>query len=203
MNLERALSDIAAMRVQVARTTQFRGYGPVTLAMTGCIALAAGMLQHFVLPSPTAHIGGYLSIWISAAIASVSAVALECITRSRRVHSDLADQMILLALQHFLPAGVAGVLLTVVIAQFAPTSVWMLPGLWQIVLSLGVFATAHTVPRPLVLVGVWYLTCGLFCLVLAQGARGLSPLAMAVPFASGQFLAAALLQYVEGRYDEI
>ena len=47
-DLERALADITAIRSQMARGTQFRGYGPVTVAATGVLALpprAAGALS--------------------------------------------------------------------------------------------------------------------------------------------------------------
>ena len=43
-DLERALADITAIRSQMARGTQFRGYGPVTVATTGLLALLAGAL---------------------------------------------------------------------------------------------------------------------------------------------------------------
>ena len=44
-DLERALADITAIRSQMARGTQFRGYGPVTVAATGLLALLAAALQ--------------------------------------------------------------------------------------------------------------------------------------------------------------
>ena len=37
--LHNALGDIGSIRRQVASATQFRGYGPVTLAATGVLAL--------------------------------------------------------------------------------------------------------------------------------------------------------------------
>ena len=69
--------------------------------------------------------------------------------------------MIYAAIEQFIPAGVAGALLTFVLFRFAPESLWMLPGLWQIVFSLGVFASCRSLPRPMFAVGVWYLAAGL------------------------------------------
>ena len=57
--------------------------------------------------------------------------------------------MIHAATEQFIPAGVAGVLLTVVLYRFAPENLWMLPGLWQIVFSLGLFAACRSLPRPM------------------------------------------------------
>jgi hypothetical protein len=77
----------------------------------------------------------------------------------------------------------------------------MLPGLWQLVFSLGFIASCRCLPRPLLAVGVWYLGAGLASLALANGDRAFSPLAMAVPFGAGQLLMAAILYCCAGDTD--
>ena len=57
----------------------------------------------------------------------------------------------------------------------------MLPGIWQIIFSLGVFSSCRFLPRPMVAAGVWYLLTGLICLSLGD-TRALSPWAMGIPF---------------------
>jgi hypothetical protein len=104
--------------------------------------------------------------------------------------------MVQSAAEQLLPAAVAGGLLTIVLVHYAPQSLWMLPGLWQIVLSLGVFAACRMLPAPLFAVGVWYLGTGLACLAFASDAHALSPWAMGLPFGVGQLLAAALIYLV-------
>jgi hypothetical protein len=69
----------------------------------------------------------------------------------------------------------------------------MLPGLWQIVFSLGLFAACRSLPRPMLAAGAWYLFAGLMSVVLASEADAFSPWAMALPFGIGQFLIAAVL----------
>jgi hypothetical protein len=202
-SLNSALVDIATMRNQMARATQFRGYGPVTLAATGVVAMIAAAVQHAVLPQPLLEVQAYLAIWTVTAAFSVLVIGIETATRTQRLHSGLANEMILQAIEQFLPAALAGVLLALVLVRSAPETVWMLPGLWQIILSLGVFAACRSLPASLLLVGIWYLASGLACLMLATGAHALSPLAMGVPFAVGQLLAAALLQIAGARHDEI
>ena len=54
-DLERALADITAIRSQLARGTEFRGYGPATVAATGLLALLAAALQAILLPDPAAN----------------------------------------------------------------------------------------------------------------------------------------------------
>jgi hypothetical protein len=69
----------------------------------------------------------------------------------------------------------------------------MLPGLWQVLFSLGVFASCRLLPRATFGVGVFYLAAGLACLALARDDLALSPWAMGLPFGVGQLLAATVL----------
>jgi len=200
-DFRKALADIDAIKGQVARATEFRGYGPATVALTGVVAVLAAGLQAMWLDNPGTQVSGYLAIWVSAALISAVLIGAETITRSQRLHSDLADEMIHAAIEQLIPPAVAGVLLTVVLVWFAPGNVWMLPGLWQILFSLGVFASCRLLPKPLFFAGAWYLAAGLICLV--AGAKGviLSPWAMAIPFGIGQLLAAGILYATLGGFD--
>ncbi len=55
--------------------------------------------------------------------------------------------MIYQAIEQFLPAGIAGMVLAGVLWRFAPETLWMLPGLWQVLVSLGIFASMRSLPR--------------------------------------------------------
>ncbi len=160
------------------------------------------MGQALWLPRPDAQVGLYVTLWGATAVISVTLIGLDMVLRSRRLHSGLAQEMIWAAVEQFLPAGVAGGLLTLVLLQYSPDDLWMLPGLWQIVFSLGVFACCRFLPRAIFAVGIWYLVAGLACLVFAQGAQAFSPWAMGVPYGVGQLLVAAILQrYSAGEVD--
>jgi hypothetical protein len=194
-DLYRALADIDAIRGQMARGTTFRGYGPATLTATGALAVIAAAVQSHFIRTPAQHVAAYLAIWVATAAVALLIISIETITRTRRVHSGLAKQMIHSAAEQFLPAIVAGSLLTVVLARSAPQSLWMLPGLWQVVYSLGVFSSCKFLPRAMVAVGVWYLATGLMYLATGGGEWAFSPWAMGVPFGVGQALVAAVLQF--------
>jgi hypothetical protein len=200
-DLDKALAEITEIRSQLARGIEFRGYGPLTVAGTGVLALAAASVQALWLPDPSASVLSYLILWIATAVVSVVLIGIEMVARSRRIHRGLADEMIHAATEQFVPAGVAGALLTFVLFQFAPASLWMLPGLWQIVFSLGFFASCRSLPRPLFGIGVWYLAAGLMSLAFASGAHAFSPWAMALPFGIGQLAMAAILHVSVGAHD--
>ena len=93
------------------------------------------------------------------------------------------------------PAGAVGALLTLCIARGAPDVSWMLPGLWAIVFSLGVFASSRILPRPVMWVGAYYVACGCACLVWGRGPWAFAPWLMGVTFGGGQLLAAAILYW--------
>jgi hypothetical protein len=194
-DLDRALTDISAIREQIARGTEFRGYGPAALTATGLLALLVAAAQALWLKNPATHTGLYILQWVLTAVACVVFLGVETVKRSRRVHGGLAASMLHSAIEQFLPAIVAGGLLGVVLLRVAPQNFWMLPGLWQLVFSLGVFASCRFLPRPMFIVGVWYLICGLACLVLAAPGEANSPWAMGVPFGVGQLLVAGILHH--------
>jgi hypothetical protein len=193
-DLNKALGDISSIRMQLARSTDFRGYGPMTLGATGILAIAAAAIQAHWLPDPEHHLPAYLATWISTAIVSAALIAVEMFARTRRIHTGMADKMIWMAVEQFLPAAAAGGLITYALAHYVPAVSWILPGLWQVIFALGVFSSCRFLPRPMIFAGVWYLFAGLFCVSLGD-ARAFLPWAMGVPYGAGQLLVAGILLY--------
>ncbi len=191
-DLHKALGDISSIRRQMARSTQFRGYGPATLAATGLFAFLAASSQSRWLPDPASHIPAYLSIWISTAVLSAALTGVQMYTRTRRMHSGLSDEMIRMAVEQFLPAVGAGVLVTIALVRFVPAVVWMLPGLWQVIFSLGIFSSCRFLPRPMIAAGAWYLLTGLVCISFGDS-RALAPWTMGLAYGAGQLLVAGIL----------
>jgi hypothetical protein len=194
-DLDKALADIITIRSQIAAGTAFRGYGPAAVAATGGVALLTAVLQYFLLADPTGHPLSFLFGWALAAAVSALMIWIEMQARSRRHHSGLADAMIHQAIEQFLPAGIAGVLLAVVLWKFAPEALWLLPGLWQVLVSLGVFASVRSLPRSVALAGAWYFVSGFIVVLIASQSHALSPWTMGLPFVIGQWLMAAILYF--------
>ena len=192
--LRQALAEIRAIRTQVARGTQFRGYGPRSIAATGVLALGVAAVQARWFSDAGHAVSEFLAIWVATAAVCVFMSAWEMVARARRVHDGFAKEMTHAAVEQFLPAIVSGILLTVVLVRSTPQVTWMLPGLWELVFSLGVFASCRFLPRPMFGVGLWYLAAGLTCLAVESSYQALSPWAMGIPFGVGQLLVAAVLQ---------
>src|ERR1700691_3695466 len=191
--LQQALSEIQSIRCQVARGTEFRGSGPGSIAVSGILALLVAAVQARWMANTDIAI--WLGVWAGTAAVSVLLTGVETFARSRRVHVGFAREMVRSAVAQFLPAVMVGFLLTVVMMSVAAQECWMLPGLWELIFCLGVFASCRFLPRQMFAVGVWYLAAGLFCLAAGSVDRVLSPWAMGIPFGIGQLLVAAVLQF--------
>ena len=191
-DLYKALGDIRSIRRQMAHSTEFRGYGPATLATTGVIAVLAASAQAIWLPDPINHIAAYLGLWISTALLSATLTGVQMYTRTRRIHSGLSNEMIRMAVEQFVPAAGTGLLLSIALALLVPGVFWMLPGLWQVIFSLGIFSSCRFLPRPMIIAGVWYLLSGLGCIALGDS-RALAPWTMGLGYGAGQLLVAAIL----------
>lgn len=201
-DLDKALADIFAIRSQIAAGTAFRGYGPAAVAVTGGLALLTALMQGLWLDDPTAHPLPFFSVWAATAVVSATLIWIEMRARSRRHHSGLADAMVYQAVEQFLPAGAAGAAFAAMLWFFAPETLWMLPGLWQVLVGIGVFASVRTLPRTVALAGAWYFVAGFIALMQASQSHALSPWTMGLPFVIGQLLMAALLHFASGATDD-
>jgi hypothetical protein len=183
-DLNQALVDIRSIRRQVAITTEFRGYGPLTLSATAVLALLAGAAQSRWLPEPAAHPAQYVALWLTTGVLSAALIVTQMFTRANRLHSGMADEMIHMAVTQFLPAGIAGLILPFVLLHVTHEVFWMLPGLWLTIFSLGVFASCRCLPRPMFLAGIWFLLSGITGISLGD-TRALAPVMMSYPYAIG------------------
>ncbi len=201
-DLDKALADILVIRNHIAAGAAFRGYGPTALAATGVLAIGTAALQAVWLDDANAEPLVFLAGWVATAIFAAAIIGVEMLGRSRRLHSRLAGAMIYNAIEQFLPAGAAGACLAAVLVRFAPVALWMLTGLWQILVSLGIFASVRSLPGAVGFAGAWYFVAGLGVLMFASQDHTLSPWMMGAPFAIGQLLIAAILHFAFGAEDD-
>src|SRR3954470_4084925 len=202
MELRDALTQISVIRRQMARTEVFRGYRAMPVAFSGLLAFAASAIQATWIVEPVEQMSSYLALWVGAAIVSAIGAGTEMTLRARRSASPWRREITWLAIEQFLPCLVAGGLLTFILVVYAGQSLWMLPGLRQILYSLGIFASWRLLPRAAFVVAVFYLASGLTCLAPARGAGAFSPWSMGLPFGVGQLLAAAVLYRTLERSDD-
>jgi len=101
-DLTQALAEISEIRAQVARGTQFRGYGPASIAVSGTLALIVAAAQAVWMKEGGRDVMPFLAVWVATAAVSVALTTFETVVRSRRVHSGFATEMIQAAVERML-----------------------------------------------------------------------------------------------------
>ncbi len=201
-DLDKALADIIAIRSQLAAGTAFAGYGPAAIFATAGVALITAILQYFLLDDPTHKpLAFFLRLGVGGAIVVGD--------DPDRDGGALAPASFGTCGRHDPPGGRAvparrpspACLLAVMLWKFAPETLWLLPGLWQVLVSLGVFASVRSLPRTVALAGAWYFVAGFAVLLLASQSHALSPWTMGLPFVIGQSLMATILYFASGESD--
>lgn len=195
MELRDALAQIAEIRATVAATERFRGYRALPVGFAGALAVAAAAAQPVLVPDPAADLAGYLALWLTTAVVGAAAAGLRIAARDWFAPHPLTRDVTRLAVGQFAPCLAAGLLVTIAVARHAPPVGWILPGLWQVLFALGIFASCRLLPRAVVWVGVFYLGCGTYNLAFAHGAAAFAPWAMGLPFGAGQLATAAILYW--------
>lgn len=198
MELEEAIERIAVIHRHIVRGQLFRGYRAIPTFFSGLLAFIACAIQGFWLDD---SVKACVILWASTAVVSVAIVAIEMMLRIRRSGSSLERDMTIGAAEQFIPTIAAGALLTLVLSEFAWEQLWLLPGLWAIMFSLGVFASRRMLPRAISLVAAHYLITGLLCIALGHDGPFFPAWAMALTFGAGQFMTAGILYWSLERKD--
>ena len=199
MELHEAISSLSVIRRHLAETETFRGYRALPVAASAFLAVFAGLLQPVFLPNPSDDHAGYVLLWSLVALGSMAMTGVTMFLRDNLYGQSRSRAVTWLAITQFLPCLGAGALASLVILRRAPEIAWILPGIWQLFFSQGVFAACRLLPRMTVIVAVFYLCTGLLVLGTARGEAAFSPWAMALPFGIGQLIAAAVLYWTVER----
>jgi len=196
-DLNDALSQIREIRARMESNQAFRGYRAVPTALSGLLAVGTAVVQHLWIDATDIH--AYVWLWGGCALVSialaVAAMAVHCVQSA----SPLTRARSLLAIAKLGAPLVVGSLITWIIVRTAPEAGWMLPGLWQLLFALALFASANLLPRAILGVAIFYVATG--ALVLSIGPRALAPSSMGIPFAVGQVAAAMILALARERTD--
>lgn len=189
--IDKALSDIAHIRQQLASNSRFQGFTPPIIALTGLLGIGLAAWQSS-RPELTNGVTSYFAHWILLAVICGLLTATDAVIRARIVHRDMADMMLATTLRQFVPAGLVGAFFGVFVIIRVPEAAWLLPGLWQMLVALAIFTALSNLPTRTIWVVAFYFLAGLVSLVLAE-TSSLSPWLMGVPFGVGQMLAAWIL----------
>ena len=194
MELRDALSQIAEIRQQMARGQTFRGYRSATTAFSGFLAIVTALFQHLLVPDPALAPRSFVLLWAAAAMICLIVVGAEMFIRTRRSPAGgVQRELTLMAVEQFMPSVVVGAVLAGILCAYYPHLVWLLPGLWMILFSLGVFASCRLLPHGAFAVAGFYLIAGILALIVSPGHREAA--LMGAAFSLGQLALAAILYF--------
>ena len=157
--LRDALSQIAEIRMRMAETEVFRGYRSLPAAFSGVLAVIAAFVQPFWVADPGRD------SWVLRPLdrgcgVSVAGAGMAMLLRDRFGGCSQTREITLLAVSQLLPSFAAGAVVTAVIVRKLPEAAGLMPGLWQVLLSLGLFASCRLLPRTVFWVALFYLLSG-------------------------------------------
>lgn len=188
MELEKALSQISEIHAQVLKTEVFRGYRAATMLVTASLALLGASAQRFCVPAQDAE--AFIAWWVGLALVCAAICAWDilrhsCDGRQWRKTLQVVAQSI--------PALIVGALVTLVLLRMEAPPLHLLPGLWAVIYSLGIWAGRPYLPRAVGGVALFYLLAGLLQLTTVDPVGMPSPWGMGLTFGAGQILLAGIL----------
>lgn len=159
MDLTNALDRIEEIHAQMAKGEVFRGYRPVPVAVAGAIGLLAGWLQPRFLPAGDDGTG-FLRYWLS--VAALNAVLIGGVIAAgyRRTPDPFGRRHTRQVVGQFVPCLVAGAAVSLTFTVLDPGLVRLLPGLWALLLGLGVFASRPYLARATGWVALFFVLSG-------------------------------------------
>ncbi len=193
MEVERALADLAEVRDRLASVQEFRGYSGAAAAVSGAIAIAAGVVQAFIAPAPRTALAirDYLWIWFgclaAALIINYGALFVWYLYNAGR-HERSQTRSAGIAI---LPALVLGAAFST--AVISHNLVGLLPGIWYATYGIGLFASRAMLPKGVIGVGILFGLAGVALILSPSEALPLRWWVMPLGFGVGQMVIGYLL----------
>lgn len=189
MDVSRALEQLNEIQHHLGRSEIYRGYRSKTLGLMGLVGLlASGVLQFgWSGAAPIERIG----FWVAVAAVNLAIAAWEILGDYGNLKTDHQKQITKRTVGQFLPTLASGLLLTLVFASRGE-NLELLPGIWSVMFSLGIFASRPYLPRGVGWVGAYFLVAGALLLGFSGSALE-QPWYMGGVFGGGQIMLAYVM----------
>ena len=200
MQLKEALSDIAEIRALLDKNQAYRGFRSLAIGISAVFVLAGSVVQLQYPDNLIQMPAKYLDIWLCVAVSSLLITAIEMIIRGRKSNEMSVWKMHGKVAIALLPSFVVGALVTATLVIESRTTmnvqnIWLLPGLWALIYSLGLFSCCNLLHRTTRWAACYYLLAGSLYLILNWTTREIHAWHMVVIFGVGQLLLAAILYW--------
>lgn len=192
MQYTEALSRISEIHDHMAKGEVYRGIRSGPVALSGACGLLGASLQESLIPAAGPRT--CVAYWVVVAVLGVVVGTSESVYNYVFHDDHFARRRSVRVLGQFVPCLAAGAAVTYALARTNSGLIPLLPGLWAVVFSLGIFSARPYLPRAIGWVALFYLAAGFRLLVLMHEPSALWGWDIAWTFGTGQ-LAAALVLY--------
>jgi hypothetical protein len=193
VQVSRALEQIAEIHQQLAKGEVYRGYRPLPVACSGLAGIIAAAVQPRGLGWN--HPIDFVLYWTGVAAISALVASSEIVHNYLVRESGTERRRTRRVTAQFLPALVAGAIVSATFVRLSPTLIAALPGLWSLFFGLGIFASRPYLPRASGWVALFYFAAGIGLLWLSPTGVPHSPWSVGGTFGAGQLLAALVLYW--------
>lgn len=192
MEVSEALERIGEIHEHLAKGEMYRGYRSLPMALSGLGGVAAALLQPRFVAAGDAV--GFVGFWVVAGVVCMLVAGSEILWNYALRADATTRRRTRLVTGLMLPCLLAGAGVTIALGRDAATVV-LLPGLWALAFSLGVFATRPYQPRASGWVGLYYMCAGIWLLAQHAAPSALSGWRVGGVFGAGQFASALVLYW--------
>lgn len=194
--IDHALSQISSIRAQLAGSTRFSGFAPISNTITGLIAIFLTLWhgQQQALFEPES----FVLVWGSYLVLMCIFGTISTTFRAYRVHGERARYMLFGTLQRILPFMAGGMTLSWIIFTSSPQSIWLLPGLWLMLIGMAGFSLLTVLPHAIALASAWFFVWGAVVMMISVQQEAFYHWMVGVPLGGGQIAVALILYFSEG-----
>ena len=189
MDVSRALEQLNEIHHQLGRSEIYRGYRSKTLALTGGVGMAASAF--LALAWKDAALVERAGFWVAVAALNLAIASWEILGDYGELKTEHQRRITKQTVGQFLPTLCSGFLLTIVFVA-KEANLQLLPGVWAVMFSLGIFASRPYLPRGVGWVGAYFLATGALLLGVCENALS-QAWYMGVVFGGGQLLLAYVM----------
>lgn len=188
--IQNAISQVMELQQTIIYKQRFKGYSGRTRAISGTLAL----VMAFIMSLPNfpqkeeAHIFGWGVVFLIGLLLNFG-ILVHWFLFDPKVKRDLRR---LKPIMDAFPPFFVGAILT--IAMVIAGEYRFLFGIWMGLFGLANLATRHVLPKKIVSVGLFYITCGVFCL-LYQGISFTNPWPVGIVFFIGEWAGGIVLHF--------
>jgi hypothetical protein len=166
--------------------------------MAGIIAFVFAFVQSFTGKNISEET--FIVQWMMVAGIIILVITAEILINYFTKDSEFQKKQMIIVFLQFIPSLTAGLLIAVIFLKYEVSSLRLLPGIWSILFSLGIFSMRPYLTRLVGYVGLFYLLSGCALLYMAPLNMSLTPWSMGIVFGTGHLFAAYALYLDIERY---